>query len=392
MWRIGRLLIGLLLLTGCARMDDMTTVTVAAPNQTEEVPTLSYTETNTGVEMTEVEGEAISPNGRYQVLLTETASEETYAPKNVIVWDTVEHLIKWQDTGYLDQSALWSFEGRYLALAQSARTYERITIIETDTWTEWEFTLPDGSAIPEYTFLPEEWGAWTEEDVLRLVIGRGGDAGTQSAYRCTLQMKDGKLSGSTALAAEILTEDYDFNHNGILETVTLEGNAGEESSFWVLRVTEDEKELWADSAALSHAGWNSILACRIDGQDYLMRYMPGMWQGFATYDYKAFSLGEIGEEVVFRENRVEFDNNFGSSMHQNFDVEAIAGFLWEVREQMMDSTLLLSTEDGTFQSGGHGFHLTYYPFGGLVALDSREAVEDALRLYELEEKQEQGVA
>ena len=123
-----------------------------------------------------------------------------------------------------------------------------------------------------------------------------------------------------------------------------------------------------------------------------MRYLPGMWQGFATYDYKVFFLNELGEEVVFRENRVEFDNNFGSSMHQNFDVEAIAGFLWEVREQMMDSTLLLSTEDGTFQSGGHGFHLTYYPFGGLVALDSREAVEDALRLYELEEKQEQGVA
>ena len=105
-----------------------------------------------------------------------------------------------------------------------------------------------------------------------------------------------------------------------------------------------------------------------------------------------FSLNEIGEEVVLRENRVEFDTNFESTMHQGFDAEVIAGFLWEVREQLLNSTLLLSTEDGVFQSGEHGLQLVYYPFGDLMWLDSRDAVEDALRLYELEGKQEQGIA
>lgn len=30
-------------------------------------------------------------------------------------------------------------------------------------WTSWDFTLPDGGPIPEYTFLPEDWGSgWTQ--------------------------------------------------------------------------------------------------------------------------------------------------------------------------------------------------------------------------------------
>lgn len=396
MRRLGILLCCILVLTGCGQREHAK-VNPAVPSEAERAePAISYTEETRDIAVSEVAGEAVSPDGRYQVMLMKSRSEDAYAPDTVLVWDTAEHLIRWQGTGFLNQSVCWSFDGTYLALAQSARTYERVLLIETENWTEWEFTMPDGSAIPEYTFLPEDWGTWTEDNVLRLMIGRGGDAGERRTYRCTLQMEDGKLAGSVVATEKILGENFDFNHNGIFETVTLEGNAGEESTFWVLRVTEDGQELWADSAALAHAGWNSLFVCEIDGEDYLMRYLPGMWQGFANYQYQLFMLGESGEELVLAQNQVSFDEVYVSQIHTPFNREGIADFLWEVRSYLVNSKLLLSTEDGELQLGETGIALKYYPFGrtyeDLMSLNSREAITEALRRYEEHIKLDQGIS
>ena len=58
----------------------------------------------------------------------------------------------------------------------------------------------------------------------------------------------------------------------------------------------------------------------------------------------------------------------------------------------MDSTLLLSTEDGAFLSNVPGLEMQANPFGELLTLDSREAVEAALCQWESEMKTEQGTA
>ena len=328
--------------------------------------------------------ESVSPDGRYHLWLMKTDADNE---EHLVVWDSEENLTKWwDDMGSIDTpSVRWSYDGTYLAINRSARTWERVTIVETSTWTEWDVVLPDGEGIPEYTFLPEAWGAWTGDNVLRLVVGQGGDAGEQIAYRCTVEMEEGKLTGNTVYAAEILAEGYDFNDNGIPESVTLEGNAGDASSFWVLRVIEEGQELWADHAATSHAGWNTMFACHIHDDDYLLRFQPTMYQGFATYSYELFFLSESGEELVVMQNQVEFDQNFGSSMHQGFDVTAIADFLWELRGYLEDSTLLLSTEDGVFQSGTAFDQLVYYPFGAtyedLMGIADREELAAALEQY-----------
>jgi hypothetical protein len=95
-----------------------------------------------------------------------------------------------------------------LALAYGARTWQAIRVIETDTWTAWDFTLPDGSSIPEYTFLPENWGAWEDtlldESSLRVQIGYGEEA---TICRCAFRMEGGTLTGdSFEEAAETLPE------------------------------------------------------------------------------------------------------------------------------------------------------------------------------------------
>ena len=77
------------------------------------------------------------------------------------------------DQGWVTQSVLWSPANNLVALAYGGRTWTAVKIISTAYWTSWEFTLPDGSPIPEYTFLPEDWGEWLDMDTLLLTVGRG---------------------------------------------------------------------------------------------------------------------------------------------------------------------------------------------------------------------------
>lgn len=312
-----------------------------------------------------VEGEAVSPDGRFEVR-TEGASGEydsgIQPPEFLQIIDRETGDVLWQDMGWLSQSVLWSPEGGFVALATSARTWCSVKVIETKNWTSWEFALPDGSPIPEYTFLPsdEPWGEWSGEDSLDLTIGRGGDSGEQAFYHCDINVRDGAVEGVVwAETREPLPGSYDFDHDGKPEIVELvkdyDDAAMTEVWQYGLRVrTEDNRLCWTRFCHTSHAGWGSYFAWRTGGEDFLLRYLPTMYQGAAAYEYQIFSLSETGEELVVRAGRVEFDINFGSPMHDSFDPEAIAAFLEEVHGLLEDSELLLTTENGDFRSGGPG--------------------------------------
>ena len=121
--------------------------------------------------------------------------------------------------------------------------------------------------------------------------------------------------------------------------------------------------------------------CIRDREDYLLRYRPTMYQGFATYEYELFSLSEPGKEVEVQTGGVSFDINFGSPFHESYDPEAIAAFLEEVHGLLEDSELLLTTESGVFRSGGSGAdfkddlaHWTDEPL-----YDNRKSLEENIR-------------
>ena len=344
------------MLAGCGADDMSATVVVTQPEEDAE-----YVQLLERTPVAKVEGEPVSPDGQYQVL-TDGASEDSISgvrlPEALRIVNVETDGVLWEDTGYLWQSALWSPDGKYLALAYAGRTWNQILFFETSGWTTWQFTLPDGSTIPEYTFLSrEDWGRWTDENEVFLTIGDGGDAGERRYYGCSVSVENDKLQGKVKEEfPETLLYRYDFTHDGKLETVILEGNnrTMEASSFWGLKVLEGNQILWTDTAATSHAGWNNLFALKIDGKDYLMRYQPSMWQGVADYHYWIFSLNENGDELILQENHVEFDDNFQSAYHQGFDSAAIAAFLEEVHGYLDESTLLLSTESGSFCAGGSG--------------------------------------
>ena len=373
------------LLAGCGADDTSTAVVVTQPGEGEE-----YVRLLERTPVSEVEGEPVSPDGRYQVLTT-GASEDYVSgvrlPETLRIVNIETDEVLWEDTGYLWQSALWSPDGKYLALAYAGRTWNQILLFETDSWTTWQFELPDGGAIPEYTFLPQEdWGEWVDENTMRLVIGQGGDSGEQNVYRCFVIMEQDGLRGSVLEeTSERLEKTYDFTHDGEPDTVELVTVWGEAEPVWYeVQVYEKGQQLWRQDAHWSHMGWTSIFALELDGQDYLLRYNPYMGQGLATYHYQIFSLNEFGEEVLLKENNVAFDVNFGSPVHMDFDPAKIAAFLEEVHGYLDESHLLLSTEgfDVKMNVGGTEFQEDFKFWDEFTPYDQSKTLEENLQAYE----------
>ena len=89
-------------------------------------------------------------------------------------------------------------------------------------------------------------------------------------------------------------------------------------------IRQDGMELWCTPEPIrSHAGWTSVFACKIDGQDYLLQYEPEMCQGWGEYTYRPFHPDIISPasnepaEQVLRESAVTWDLNFGREGHQS---------------------------------------------------------------------------
>ena len=187
-----------------------------------------------------------------------------------------------------------------------------------------------------------------------MTIGRGGDAGEQSFYQCDVWVNQDGVTGESRERTLKTLGSWDFTHDGQPETVELEMllfPGGEAPEYLELRVLDGEKVLWKDTASAHHAGESSFYALQLDGRDYLLQYVPSMGQGCCSYQYRIFSLDGAGEAVIFRENHVEFDINFGSPDHESFDIPEIAAFLREVHGYLDQGQELINTLWGEIDLG-----------------------------------------
>ena len=165
----------------------------------------------------------------------------------------------------------------------------------------------------------------------------------------------------------------DLDHDGVQETarVTELGGDGQRLEVWA-----DGELIYAEEGYYSHAGWNAVFLCTLDGRDYLLRYNPYMSQGMAGYSYQLFTL-ENGVKTVVQENHVEFDINFGSPTHTDFDPEAIAAFMDEVNGLLAHSVQLINTDFDllrVFQEAGR-------LYDGRWWLDPSVSMLESLRTY-----------
>lgn len=342
-----------------------------------------------------LEGEITSPDGQFYVRQmgadTSVTAAGLYPAERIQVVSRKTGEVLWEDIGYYHQSVLWSPGSRYAAIARRARTYQVVTVIDTHTFLAWDVTLPDGGPIPEYTFLPEDsaWGTWQNENTLLLTVGLGGDSGPRRFYRCTLHSEADQFTGSTLeQTRQSLTGLWDFDKDGAPETaevVTVWSPEGTAAWYELHIKKEDGSILWSqENFSDSHAGWSSLFACQVGGQDCLLRYTPWMGQGLGAYSYELFTLNGAGEEVLVKKNRVEFDID---AEILDFDPAAIAAFLEEVHGYLAGSTLLLSTEGGSVRFGMDGgefrddlrFWSERCPYDNTLSLEQNlERARDAL--------------
>ncbi|MCH5344561.1 MAG: hypothetical protein J1E64_11025 [Acetatifactor sp.] len=141
---------------------------------------------------------------------------------------------------------------------------------------------------------------------------------------------------------QLIWEDADLDHDGEPESIRVrETAAGELYELEVVK--QDGTVLWSTEAGLPHVGWNTILLYQEDGKDYLIQYLPTMYQGFGNYTLTQFSLegGQLSEDN-------SWTADFESSGQMNSKMRAFAE---RANEFMKKGTLLLSTEQGELVIG-----------------------------------------
>ena len=346
-----------LLLTGCGQTQQPRKEETTPPAQEEvQKPEQPQEQTGSIHETPEpvyypLEADAVSPDGRWEVSLAGTSGGPDdagiYTPESVRIVNAATGDPVWEDDAALRQKGCWSPEGDYLALARMDEDAFTVTVIEPAGGTTFEVTLPDGRELPETAVLPENWAVWQDENSLDLTVEQEGT----HTYRCSVAPRNGKLIGSVLeFTSQPVSGAYDFDRSGAPEELRLvtvwNPEIADQEEWCELQVWQDGALLWVEEAGLSHVGWNSLYALRMDGEDFLLRYDPYMNQGAAAYQFELFTL-ENGEETVVHRERVEFDVNFGSSVHQYFDAEAVADFLWAAGTLIDGSHLLLSTQQGS---------------------------------------------
>ena len=385
-------------LAGILALAVITAVTVGAEYPRMAAQRQEAAECQTLLE-TPVEGNAISPDGRYQLRQTDAGGDGEAVPsmETVQLVNAGTGEILWEESGDYETSALWSPKGTYVALSQRQRACGSVTVVETETFTSRQVPLPEDVRSAEYAWISAE--EWVDSDTLRIRCRDTREGGEGTLYRWSL-CPEGELQAGTFLkeTTEILPGNYDFDHDGvpeITELVTVGGPGGRSVAWYELHIasgtgTADAPKLLFDGTlALQHPVWGSFLAVTVEGKDNFLMFAPVMYQGFATYWYELISFREDGSADLLDREEVSFDLSFGREGHQ-FDAEAIAGFFWKLRGILQNSTVLMSTENGELQTGIPGLELQNYMFGDLLSLDSLEAMEAAVRQQEAEMKAEQG--
>ena len=132
----------------------------------------------------------------------------------------------------------------------------------------------------------------------------------------------------------------DLNNNRVNEQIVIRTVAP--GQVYELAVLENGEEIWKTEASPAHVGWNTILRYSEDGRDYLVQYLPTMFQGAGSYTCTVFSL-EDNKQAVKDEWSVDFELEPDGSVKETVQMTRFAE---RVDLLMRNSTVLLSTEQG----------------------------------------------
>ncbi len=140
----------------------------------------------------------------------------------------------------------------------------------------------------------------------------------------------------------------DLDHDGADELVVINVTEWEEEHVvWIAVYNEEGNVLFHDELYSSHVGWGNYFLYEQDGKDYLLKFMPTIYQGYATYSWQLMDFDWRGKLRVVEGNEVEFNTN--QPLYDSGEIDAIKSFLDEVQSMLLDATLLVSVENGQLQ-------------------------------------------
>ena len=172
------------------------------------------------------------------------------------------------------------------------------------------------------------------------------DSGSSSS-----QADSSDTSTPTQAIKSGLDRTPDLNRNGVSEEFKL---VEEEDGNLLLEVWENGKVLFQRVGETAYP--RAEFLCTLDGKDYLLRYQNWNLGGQGNY-YYSYNLADFDGEFEESERSVsvDFDLNFGSPYHKDFDPEAIAALVGQVNELLPNCELLFCTSPdllATFEEAG----------------------------------------
>ena len=139
-----------------------------------------------------------------------------------------------------------------------------------------------------------------------------------------------------------LSRTPDLNRNGVLEELRLVESDGFDGV--MLEVWENDEILFQQPGERMDGYDTACFLYTRDGEDYLLHYSASSHQGNYHYYYTLSDYSGEFEEVI-QSGSVSFDINFDTPYHKEFDPEAIAAFMDEIKELLRQSEVLFLISD-----------------------------------------------
>ena len=176
--------------------------------------------------------------------------------------------------------------------------------------------------------------------------------------------------------------ETDVNHNGIPETLRLSETGNELS----LDFQENGTKIWSAWGSRAPSEWNALFLCTLDGEDYLLRYRPTMYQGNFSYGYELFFLKD-GVETTVQQKNISFDTNFSAPFHGTFDPIAISAFVDELNGLLAHSVQLFNTHSdlqAAFDQAGTLTETLWWldDFEGIFTRDPSKSMSENLQDFQ----------
>lgn len=140
----------------------------------------------------------------------------------------------------------------------------------------------------------------------------------------------------------VVVAHSDLDHDGETENVVAR-TVIPDQVYELAVEKEDGTQIWTAEASPAHVGWNTIMLYSEGGQDYLIQYLPTMFQGVGNYTCTMFSL-EGGKETMKEKWFVDFELPAEETLEMTW-------FSEEVGALLRNSLVLLSTEQGILVGG-----------------------------------------